>query len=373
MSLVRASDRLQLPETLQSQLHEFRKRVWSIKMIEAVAGAVFGVVVAFLVLFALDRVWETPLWARCGLFAAAIVSCATIPLAAHRWIWRNRHLEQLARLLSRKHPQVGDQLLGIIELVRSDFEQARSRTLCVAAIRQVAEDAQKRDFRDSVPNPRHRLWLALAAVPVVAVLVLLAVFPAAGTNAWARLLAPWRATPRYTFAAVERLPDRIVVAHGEPFSLALHLTPQTVTRPRDGLAQLGRQQPVAAVLNDGGYNFDLPPQIAPEALAVRIGDWRQRVRVEPMARPELTSAIAEVSLPEYLGLPQVQTKDVRGGALSPVNGSRIRFVATASRELARFEVDGREQDAGGKHGRQPADSRPGRRPSWNSVGRTISV
>ena len=168
MSLVRASDRLELPGTLQEQLYEFRKRVWSIKMIEAGCGALFGVLVAFLALFVLDRVWETPVWAQCALFAAAAVSCAAVPLAAHRWIWRNRHLEQLARLLSRKHAGVGDQLLGIIELVRNDFEQARSRTLCVAAIRQVAEDAQKRDFRDAVPHPRHRMWVAIAAVPVIA-------------------------------------------------------------------------------------------------------------------------------------------------------------------------------------------------------------
>jgi hypothetical protein len=343
MSLVRASDQLQLPETLQNQLREFRQRVWSIKMIEAVAGAVFGVVVAFLLLFGLDRVWETPVWARYALFAAAIVSCAVIPLAAHRWIWRNRRLEQLARLLTRKHPGVGDQLLGIIELVRNDFEQARSRTLCVAAIEQVAEEAKKRDFRDSVPNPRHRLWIVLAAVPVVAVLALLAIFPAAGANAWARLLAPWLSTPRYTFAAVERLPERIVVAHGEPFSLAVHLAPKTVTRPREGLAQLGGQQPVAAQLAESAYNFHLPAQIGPDTIDVRIGDWRQRARIEPMARPELTSATAEISLPEYLGLPEVRTKDVRGGALSPVNGSRVRFLAVASRDLARFDVDGHEQ------------------------------
>src|SRR5579863_6983266 len=218
MSLVRADDPLQLPDSLQNQLLQFRKRVWSIKMTEAASGAVFGIVVAYLLLFAFDRLSETPGWARFALFAGAILSCAVVPLGAHRWIWRNRHLEQLARLLARKHPRVGDQLLGIIELVRSDFEQARSRTLCVAAIRQVAEDARNRDFRDAVPNPRHRLWLAAAAVPLIGVLVLLVVFPTAGANAWARLVAPWRATPRYTFAAVEALPERIVVPHGEPFS-----------------------------------------------------------------------------------------------------------------------------------------------------------
>jgi hypothetical protein len=347
MSLVRTHERLQLPETLQTQLHDFRRRVWSIKLAEALCGAVFGVLVAFLALFALDRVWETPSWARFGLFAAVIVSCAIVPLAVHRWIWRNRQLEQLARLLTRKHPHVGDQLLGIIELVRSDFEQARSPTLCVAAIRQVAEDAQKRDFRDSVPNPRHRLWAVLAAVPAAAVLVLLAVFPAAGTNAWARLLAPWRPTPRYTFTAVEPLPDRLIVAHGEPFSLTVRLAKETVSKPRDGFAHVGTQQTVATALTDNGYTFELPPQLVPDWLDTRIGDWRQRVRVEPMARPELTAVNAQVFLPEYLGLPQTQTKDVRGGALSPVNGSRIVLIATASRDLAGAQVDGRPQTPAG--------------------------
>src|SRR5580658_9586046 len=223
MSLVRTTDRLELPETLQNQLYDFRKLVWTIKMIEAVCGAAAGILVAFLALFVLDRLGETPNWERFSLFGLTVVSCACVPLALHRWVWRNRRLEQLARLLTRKHPLVGDQLLGIIELVRNDFEQARSPQLCVAAIRQVAEEARKRDFRDSVPNPRHRLWVVLAAVPLAAVISLLAIFPAAGANAWARLLAPWRTTPRYTFAAVEPLPEQIVVAHGEPFTLALHL------------------------------------------------------------------------------------------------------------------------------------------------------
>src|SRR5664279_4058307 len=127
MSLAQMHDRLQLPESLQIQLHGFRRRVWSIKLIEAVCGAVFGVVVAFLALFALDRVWETPGTVRIGLFVVAVLGCAIVPVAIHRWIWRNRHLEQLARLLGRTHPHVGDQLLGIIELAKSDTEQARSR------------------------------------------------------------------------------------------------------------------------------------------------------------------------------------------------------------------------------------------------------
>ena len=64
MSLAQTQERLRLPETLQAQLHDFRRRVWSIKMIEAIGATVFGILVAYLLLFAFDRVWETPGWLR---------------------------------------------------------------------------------------------------------------------------------------------------------------------------------------------------------------------------------------------------------------------------------------------------------------------
>jgi hypothetical protein len=346
MSLVQSRDRLQLPETLETQLQEFRRRVWSIKMVESGCAALFGLAVSFLALFALDRVCETPGPVRVALCVAALSGCALVPLAIHRWIWRRR-LEQLARLLTRKHPHIGDQLLGIIELVRSDSEQARSRTLCEAAIRQVADDAQKRDFRDAVPNPRHRLWGALAGAAAAVALILLAVYPKAATNAFVRLLAPWRATPRYTFAALEELPERLIVPHGESVSLAIRLTEETVTRPAEGIAQVGRQQPIAASLDEGKYVFELPPLIEPAWLDVRIGDALPHIYLEPMLRPELTALAAEVILPEYLGRPLPERKDVRGGAISLVNGSRVRLTATAGRELATAQVDGQSRPPAG--------------------------
>ncbi|MDR3637495.1 MAG: hypothetical protein P4L84_27065 [Isosphaeraceae bacterium] len=341
MSLAPTHERLELPATLENQLHEFRRRVWSIKMTEAACAAVFGVIVAYLLLFVVDRVWETPAWIRAGLFGAAVGGCAAVPLALRRWVWGHRRLEQLARLLARKHPQVGDQLLGIIELVRDESEQARSRTLCEAAVHQVAEDARRRNFLDAVPNPRHRLWAALAGVPSLVVLGLLILVPAAATNAWARLLAPWKATPRYTFAAFEAGADGLIVPHGEPFVYKARLASSSAWRPGIGRVQLGGQPAVAARLKDGAYAFELPAQTAPGWLDVHIGDFRQRVRVKPMLRPELASVVADVSLPSYLGLPQAQHKDVRGGNITLVKGSDARFTATATRDLSRGAVDGK--------------------------------
>ena len=340
MSIARTPERLQLPESLQVQLLEFRRRVWSIKTAEAVSAAAFGIVVAFLLMFAVDRVWDTPSWLRFALFIAAAIGCATVPFALHRWVWRNRRLEQLARLLARKHPRIGDQLLGIIELAQNEAEQHRSRALCQAAIEQVSRDASKRDFRDAVPRPRHKQWAWTLAVPSAIAVALFAFVPAAASNAAARFLLPWRETPRYTFAAVEALPATIVVAHGEPFRVAASLSDRTVWHPETGTARVGDSPAVEAKLRDGRYEFAMPAQIDAGRLQVHIGDSTQTVRVEPKLRPELTAVVADVNLPAYLGRPEAQHKDVRGGAITLVKGSRASFTATATRDLADGQVDG---------------------------------
>src|SRR5215471_17824840 len=117
MSATRSQDLLQLPSSLEGQLLEFRRRVWTIKSIEALGGAICGVAVGYLAVYLLDRLIDTPAGVRLAIFFAALTVCAVVPLYLHRWIWRQRTLDQLARLLSRRYPSIGDQMLGIIELV----------------------------------------------------------------------------------------------------------------------------------------------------------------------------------------------------------------------------------------------------------------
>ena len=181
--------------------------------------------------------------------------------------------------LDGKHPSVGDQLLGIIELVHSESEQARSLTLCEAAVKQVAEVATKRDFSDSVPNPKHRSRGIAAGIALTIAVALLAIVPAAATNAWARFLMPWGNTPRYTFTTIEHLSNELVVSHGEPFTVSVTLAKDSAWQPKQGEVQLGGQRPVNAKLREGRYEFELPGQIDDGWLSVRIGDLSQRVRV----------------------------------------------------------------------------------------------
>ena len=87
-------------------------------------------------------------------------------------------------------------------------------------------------------------------------------------------------------------------------------------------------------------NSNSRPRSIPLVLLAHIGDSIQSTRIEPMLRPELNSIVAEVTLPEYLGRPAQQHKDVRGGAISLVNGSQVTFVATANRKLSAAKIDG---------------------------------
>jgi hypothetical protein len=341
MSRVEMHGRLQVPASLEAQLHDFRRRVWTTKMLEAAGVAVAGVVTAFLAVFALDRLGDTPPWLRAGVAVAALVGCAFIPYTLHRWVWRRRHLEQLARLLSHKLPRVGDSLLGVIELAHNDQEQARSRTLCQAAIEQVAEDAKHRDLRAAAPPARTRFWSLSATGVLAGAVTLFAFFPAAASNAWLRFVAPWRDVPRFTFAAVEPLASEIVVAHGEPFSIAASLRPDTLWRPAEARFQLGQQPELTAKLAGDGYEFSAPALIDNTTATITVGDWSSEVRIVPKLRPELATLAADVKLPEYLGRPEPLERDVRGGGVTLVKGSRATFTAGANRPLARASVDGK--------------------------------
>jgi hypothetical protein len=340
MSTTQPQATLKLPTSLEAQLHEFRRRVWTIKSIEAAGGAICGVVLGYLAVYALDRVVDTPAAVRLAIFLLALVGCAVAPLYLHKWIWRQRTLDQLAKLLSRRYPSIGDQMLGIIELVRSDFEQHRSLALCQAAIQQVAAEAGRRDFRDAVPTPRHRIWIWAAAIPAAAAIALLAVYPTAATNAWSRFIAPWRPVPRYTFASIEKLPERLVVAHGEAVTVPVRLQKNSRWQPENGSLQVGNGQALlTAPLKDGAYEFALPPQIAASNMKLKIGDVRESVRLEPTLRPELAGVVASVKLPEYLERTQPVEKDARGGTVSLVKGSVATLTATANRNLSQAWVD----------------------------------
>lgn len=346
-----------LPADLAQRLRGFRARVWRIKLLEAIGGAAAGVLVGYLAVLGLDRIMETPWGVRLGVFLGAVAGCAAVPVALHRWIWSHRRFEQLARLVARSFPALGDQLLGIIELARETASGAvpassrtglgGSRRLAEAAIAQVAERTRSFDFRAAVPRPRHLAWLSAAAVPLVLAIAAAWLAPEASANAWARFLTPWRAIERFTYTRVDRIPETIVVPRGEPATVPVKLSSETRWRPDEATVRVGRQPKVATPLVDGRYAFELPPQLVSAPMAVAVGDARGRATIEPLPRPEIVGLAAEIKLPAYLARSGVIRQEIRGGTLAPVAGSTVSLTATADRALLSATVNGDEIEPDG--------------------------
>ena len=361
-----------LPPILETKLADFRRRVWTVKLAEGLLAALFGLVVSFLAVFALDRFLETPSWLRLVILLAGAATLGLgLPLKWHRWVWRQRRLEDAARLLRRTFPRLGDQLLGIVELARQDLAAAgRSERLVQAAMAQAAEAVRDKDFTRAVPHARHWQWAGAAVGAAAVAVTAFCTVNHAARNAFARWLSPFGDTPRYTFAKVEPLPARLVVPYAEPFQVPVRLAGHTVWSPSEGSGRIGDQPWVTAPLVDRAYSLPFAPQKQDAPMAVSLGDVRKTILVQPRPRPELEELITRLKLPAYLEYKTEPSIAVRGGSISVLKGAEAAFTARASRPLAAAALDGLGQTVAGSEistGYTPVAGDANRKFTWRDT------
>lgn len=323
-----------IPESLRMQLEEFRRVLWRVKVLEAVVAGVIGLLLSFLVVYGLDRLWATPGWVRLVvLIGGTSLFAVFAPFWIHRWVWGHRREDQLARLIAGRFPGLGDRLLGVIELQRQhESAESMSPRLRAAAMEAVAAEAATRTLKEAMPPLRHRQW-ALGAVVLVAVTAaVLIVTPRAGTNALRRWLMPLADTPRYSFTILDSPPKEIAVPFGESFEVVLHLASDSEQSPATGAGRYGLQPQVHAVLEGRSYRFQFPGQQDAGTVVFRIGDARHELKVLPVQRPAAEGAVARVKAPDYLKIGE-KTVELTTGVVSVVEGSEIEIRLAASRAL----------------------------------------
>ncbi len=325
-----------IPEGLRGQLDDFRRHLWRVKIMEAIAAGVIGLLISFLLVYGLDRVWQTPGWARLLILLGGVSLFAVFaPYWLHRWVWRQRREEQLARLIARRYPGLGDRLLGVIELQSQEGNaDTLSPRLREAAMEAVAAETGKRRLDEALPPQKHRIGalIALGLIGVAAAAFTLT--PRAGQNALERWLMPLSKTERYTFTRLEDPPVYQAVAFGEAFQITLKLSEDSEQRPAVATGRYGLQQAVESTLRGNFYQFNFPGQQDPGVIAFRVGDLRHAVRIEPVPRPSVENSVAVVTPPAYLGIPE-RTVDLKVGIASAVEGGKIRVTLTTNRPLAR--------------------------------------
>ena len=338
------SGTVNLPPRMKAALEQYQKRVWTVKLAEGVLAAIFGILVSYIIVFCLDRVFDTPTLLRVLILVVGMVGMIfLLPMKYYHWVWKHRQLDGVARLLQQKFPRFGDHVLGIVELARNREDQLSSPTLVEAAMRQVDAEVARHNLAEAVPNPRHRRWACATVLPLALVVIGAVVIPATSWNTFARWLTPWRDVARYTFAQLEGESRLRVVPYAEPFDVEARLKDNSPWKPESGEARYANQVPVVATRDEATYRFQLPPQTRDGRLTLRVGDARRSIPIEPKLRPALTKLIAEVELPTYLQRREPLVEDVRGGTLSLLKGSTAVLEATATRELTEATLNNRPQ------------------------------
>lgn len=325
-----------IPKGLRKQLDAFKKELWKIKIIEAVLAGFFGLIFSFLLVFGLDRIMETPNSIRLIILLLGIsIFSIFAPYWIRRWVYGHRHENQLARLIARRFPRLGDRMLGAVELQdQTESADVLSPQLRAAAMRTVAADAANKDLLEALPIARHRKGaLIVTALLLVAAATIITV-PDAGFNALKRWLMPLSDTERYTFTKLDlsgiKTPHH--VPYGESFSLTIPLAADSNRQPDIARARYGQGDWVEAQLDNGSYTFTFAGQRAQDRLYLEADDARHSLPVEPRMRPSMENSRAAIKLPAYLERPDVSA-DLRSGFLSVLEGSEILIQSTMSSAL----------------------------------------
>ena len=328
-----------IPAELSKQLADFQRSLWRIKVTEAVLAGIFGLIISFLIVFALERLFPIPALARLAiLIAGTSLAAIFAPYWVRRWVYGHRREEQLARLISRKFPKLGDRLLGIVELQdQQESKEAMSPELRAAAMIHVANQAAKRNMNEALPYSRHKKLALGVLMGAAAITFGFSIAPKAGGNALKRWLMPLSDTDHYTFTQfdTDKMPDPLVVPLGEAFSFSAPLKKDSDNRPANARARYGQQEWIQADLGENGsYQFEFTGQETQDRITIEAGDANHRLWVEPEVRPEVSGFEALVTLPDYLQL-EPRDVDIRTGVLTALEGSKIVLKGSFSREISK--------------------------------------
>lgn len=324
-----------LPESLRKQLKQFRSHVWWIKVVEAILASFFGLLISYLIVFALDRFIPTHALIRL-LFFLAGVSLLTVftPIWLNRWVFKHRRENQLASLIAKQYPRLGDRLLGVVELQNQDEQNTSlSPRLRDAAMAEVANEIQNRDLHDALPKSWHKKWsFAVIALTSLAVTVLV-LHPKAALNAMHRWVMPLADIERYTETKIDlnALPQPYYVAHGEAYTLTVPLTEDS-NIPQSAKAREGVKPWSWSTPQNQSYHFNFPKIFKQQEIEIRVGDAYGNIEVTPIMRPTLEKITARVSYPDYLQKKDKQI-NISSGQASIVQGSITTLTARANRPL----------------------------------------
>ena len=199
-------DSLSVPSALAGKLLSFRNALLLRKSVGTALWTFVVALTASWVLFLFDRFGDTPVAIRIALFSIVVVYAIQSALALLRTFTESQGYLRIAKLIRDEKPVLGDQLVGALELADSPAELNRSRSLCQAALDQVARLADKHDLRSALPHNRNGFATGVVGILILPLLLSALLIPESVTMTLRRLVNPTASIRPFTFVRVGSVP-----------------------------------------------------------------------------------------------------------------------------------------------------------------------
>jgi hypothetical protein len=339
--------RHRIPKSLDKQLASYTKFLFTSETFIAIGVAISVVLISFFLLFASDRIWDTPKILRIlfSLTGFAVVLCFLFWFGKN-WIWKKRGIKQIATNIQSKHRELGDRLLGAIELAQEGHSDEHiSEELRLAAIMKVTEQAAKIDFNKDINKKKPIQALIVMILLCGLGFLLFSLLPQAFHNAFIRWCNPVASISRYTFIVFEKMPNRMKVPKGEPFEITLRLASESRWMPKKLFYQIPGITKGEADFNKNTATINLEGLNSPATMEVHSGDTSDTLTIDPVHRPSLIEFISQVKLPKYTG--RGETKSIlKNGDFTLLKGSTYSLKGNVSRNLAsaKYTSEGKDSD-----------------------------
>ena len=329
-----------LPSSLQNALASLANHSRKIFSLKFGSLLLLSLCVSWLALFASDRVWDTPVWARIALscsgwlaalaFAWMIIRTAFNQSSSRKW---------LARQVRNRFGGPGDRLLGIIELTDKRHEEhtSYSESLYTAALKRVEGEISSLSLDQTFDRkPAKQAGLAAGSF-VLGMFACFLVYPDLSKNASWRWAVPWSNLERDTLTRLSSVPEKLYAAKGEPLIVRLTLAKDSKTKPSEIRLSGPNELLLKAPRKGNFYEFLVPGQEKAKDLKLSAGDFRAMIKLIPLARPSVSECIVEISFPDYLRLPGRESESMARSVSFP-KGSTLELRGKTDREISVMEA-----------------------------------
>jgi len=347
-------------ETVIRRLDDARQRWWMFTLLSTAVVAVCASLGLLLVFMLTDAYLIFSQMGLATLFLVWLVVTLALAVLVCRRVARSaRSLEATARRVEWEFPELGSDLINVVQLASDRGNQNRAfceaaladaaqRAACVPLEQAAARESRWGRFRHRMQTPRDLFEsLALLLVLIAAAIAGQMCIPS-WSSAASRLLAPWQFIPsvgrvgpiRVTPGDAEVLvgASQLITAQidnptGRAHTATLYLRPDG--EPETGLPMLADERHAA-------YRITLPSIVKELAYRIQIGDSQTKIfRVAVREKPTFSEVQVTYRYPPYLGkLPETfmqKTADLEAPACTE---AELNLRPSTPIVKAYLEVDG---------------------------------